>query len=232
MDQKELKREAARAAVAGEVQSGMCLGLGTGSTVAYALEALGEALRLGTLEGIVGVPTSEQSEQRARDLGIPLAELHEVDGLDVTIDGADEIDPALDLIKGLGGALLREKMVAQATRRFVIIADGSKLVQRLGQKAPLPVEVVPFGWQAHLPYLKALGARPVRRERDGQPYRSDNGNYILDCHFDDPEGIGDPAVLDWQLLGRAGIVEHGLFLEMAAIAYVADSTGVRTLTRE
>jgi ribose 5-phosphate isomerase A len=210
----------------------MTLGLGTGSTVAHALDVLGEALREGRLEGVRGVPTSEQTTARARELGIPLLELHEAGDLDVTIDGADEIDPNLDLIKGLGGALLREKMVAQATRRLVIIADEGKRVARLGQKAPVPVEVVPFGWRAHLPFLESLGARPVLREQAGEPYRTDNGNYIIDCHFEPEEGISDPQVLDWQLLGRAGIVEHGLFLDMAAIAYVAGPGGLVVLDRD
>lgn len=228
----EWKRQAARAAVEGEVRSGMKVGLGTGSTVAFALDALGEALRGGRLEGIVGVPTSEATARRAGELGIPLVALHEAGELDVTIDGADEIDPNVDLVKGLGGALLREKMVAQATHRFVVIADEGKRVARLGQKAPLPVEVVPFGWQAHLAYLEGLGAQPTLREQDGAPYRTDNGNFILDCRFDMEEGIYDPQVLDWQLLARAGIVEHGLFLDMAAVAYLAGAGGVLTIVRE
>jgi ribose 5-phosphate isomerase A len=232
MSSDEWKRAAAYAAVENEVRSGMKVGLGTGSTVAFALDALGEALREGRLVRIVGVPTSEQTAHHARDLGIPLVELHEAGELDVTIDGADEIDPNVDLIKGLGGALLREKMVAQATRRFVVIADEGKRVARLGQKAPLPVEVVTFGWQAHLPYLEGLDARPVLRKKGGEPYRTDNGNLILDCHFHPEEGIHDPQVLDWQLLARAGIVEHGLFLDMAAIAYIAGATGTHTLERE
>ncbi|HEX8682594.1 MAG TPA: ribose-5-phosphate isomerase RpiA [Ardenticatenaceae bacterium] len=232
MSNEQWKREAARAAVEREVRSGMTLGLGTGSTVAHALDALGEALREWRLENVRGVPTSEQTAARARELGIPLLELHEAGELDVTIDGADEIDTNLDLIKGLGGALLREKMVAQATRRLVIIADGGKRVERLGQKAPVPVEVVPFGWRAHLPFLESLGARPVLREEAGEPYRTDNGNYVIDCHFEPEEGILDPQVLDWQLLGRAGIVEHGLFLDMAAIAYVAGPGGLVVLDRD
>jgi ribose 5-phosphate isomerase A len=231
MSNEKWKREAARAAVEREVRSGMTLGLGTGSTVAHALDALGEALREGRLENVRGVPTSEQTAARARELGIPLLELHEAGELDITIDGADEIDPNLDLIKGMGGALLREKMVAQATRRLVIIADEGKRVTRLGQKAPVPIEVVPFGWRAHLPFLENLGAQLVLREQAGEPYRTDNGNYVIDCHFEPGEGISDPQVLDWQLLGRAGMVEHGLFLDMAAIAYVAGSGGLVVLDR-
>lgn len=224
-----LKKEAAYAAVAAEVRSGMKLGLGTGSTVAYALDALGEALAEGRLENIIGVPTSERTAQRAQELGIPLIELHETEELHVTIDGADEIAPNLDLIKGLGGALLREKMIAQITKRFVIIADESKLVQRLAQKAPLPIEVITFGWQGHLPFLEKLGGQPILRQSGSSPYLTDNGNYILDCHFDKQAGIEEPQVLNNQLLARAGIVDHGLFLGMAKIAYVAARDGVTVI---
>ena len=229
MNVAELKKKAAYTAVGREVHSGMKLGLGTGSTVAYALDALGEALHEGRIRDIVGIPTSQRTAERARELGIPLVELHEVEALDVTIDGADEIDPHLELIKGLGGALLREKMITQVTKRFVIIADERKLVQQLGQKAPLPVEVVQFGWQAHLSFLKREGATTILRERDGAPYLTDNGNYIIDCHFDKETGILDPHVLDQRLLGRAGIVDHGLFLHMAAIAYVAGKKEIITI---
>lgn len=228
-----LKQVAAEQAVAKEVRSGMAIGLGTGSTVAYALDALGAALQAGRLTDIVGVPTSDQTADRARALGIPLRELHEVETLDVTIDGADEIDPDLNLIKGLGAALLREKMVAQVTQRLVVIADASKRVQRLGQKAPLPVEVVTFGWRAHLPFLTQAGATPRRRDdADGQPILTDNGCYLIDCAFDAAEGIEDPQVLEWLLLARAGIVDHGLFLDMAAVAYIAGENGVEVVERK
>jgi ribose 5-phosphate isomerase A len=226
-----LKKIAAYQAVNNEIQSGMKVGLGSGSTVAFALDAIGEALREGRLRDIVGVPTSEQTASRSRELGIPLVELHEVEALDVTIDGADEIDPHLNLIKGLGAALLREKMIAQATRRFVVIADESKKVDFLGQKAPLPVEVVPFGWQSHLRFLEQAGSTPRRREKEGQPIVTDNGCYIIDCTFDPAVGIEDAQVLEWLLLARAGIVDHGLFLDMAAIAYVAGAEGVEVMTR-
>jgi ribose 5-phosphate isomerase A len=227
----ELKKRAAYQAVTNEIRSGMKVGLGSGSTVAFALDALGEALQAGRLTNIVGVPTSEQTATRARELGIPLVELHEVDALDVTIDGADEIDPNLNLIKGLGAALVREKMVAQITQRFVIIADHTKKVQFLGQKAPLPVEVVQFGWQAQLRFLAQTGATPRRREKEGQPIVTDNGCYIIDCTFDPTVGIEDPQVLDWLLLARAGIVDHGLFLDMAAIAYIAGEGGVEVIPK-
>lgn len=231
MNHSELKKIAAYQAVNNEIQSGMKVGLGTGSTVAFALDAIGEALREGRLTDIVGVPTSEQTAARSRELGIPLVDLHEVDALDVTIDGADEIDPHLNLIKGLGAALLREKMVAQATHRFVIIADDSKKVEFLGQKAPLPVEVVPFGWQAHLRFLEQAGAVPGRREKEGQPVITDNRCYIIDCAFDSAVGIEDPQILEWLLLARAGIVDHGLFLDMAAVAYIAGKGDVEIIRR-
>ncbi len=227
-----LKKQAAHEAVNQEVQSGMRLGLGTGSTVAYALDAIGAALQAGMLTDIVGVPTSEQTATRARELGIPLVELHEVEELDVTIDGADEITPSLDLIKGAGAALLREKMVAQATRKLVIIADSGKQVARLGQKHPLPVEVVPFGWQTQLKFLTHIGSEPTLRQKEGSPVITDNGCYLIDCHFDPTVGIEDPQVLEWLLLARAGIVDHGLFLDMAAVAYIAGDAGVKVVVRE
>src|SRR5688500_17592021 len=172
----------------------MRLGLGTGSTVAHFLDVLGERLRDGGLERVVGVPTSVRTEQRARELGIPLAELHEAEFIDLTVDGADEADPGLDLVKGLGGALLREKMVAQASRRLVIMVDDSKQVRRVGTRAPLPVEVTRFGWRAHVPLLRALGCEPtLRLGSDGAPYVTDNGNYMLDCRF--PSGMDNPGAL-------------------------------------
>ncbi|TVP43132.1 MAG: ribose-5-phosphate isomerase RpiA [Gemmatimonadales bacterium] len=220
------KKEAGIAALA-EVTSGMTLGLGTGSTVRHFLEALGAALRDGALRDIRGVPTSEDTATRARTLGIPLLELHDAGTLDLAVDGADEVAPSLDLIKGLGGALLREKMVVQASRRFVVIADASKRVERLGEKAPLPVEVVSFGWQAHLSYLESLGAEPRLRTRGLEPYRTDNGNFIVDLVF--PGGIGDAAGLDRALASRAGVVETGLFLGLADRCYLATAAGVERM---
>lgn len=222
-----LKRAAAREAVT-RVESGMRLGLGTGSTVEHFLEALGDRLGDGDLEDVVGVPTSVATTDRAHALGIPLGPLHELAPLDLTVDGADEIDPALDLIKGLGGALLREKMVAAASRRLVIIADEGKLVDRLGGKGPLPVEVAAFAWQVHVPFLEELGARPVLRVRDDDtPVATDNGNYVLDCWWDG--GIADPRGVERALQRRPGVLESGLFLGMAREAVVAGPAGVRTL---
>lgn len=226
-DLEGLKREAAREALT-RVRSGMRLGLGTGSTVSHFLDLLGEALAGGTLTDIVGVPTSLRTAEHAGRLGIPLAALHEIQPLDLAVDGADEVDPALDLVKGLGGALLREKMVVQAARRFVVIADDSKVVNRLGTRAPLPVEVVSFGWESHLGPLRALGGEPVLRVEDGGvPVKTDNGNYILDLQF--PQGIEDAAALETGLTRRAGIVDTGLFLGMAGEAVLAGAEGVRVL---
>jgi len=225
-DPAALKREAGRRA-AREVRSGMTLGLGTGSTVAWFLEALAARIVDGTLHDVVGVPTSVATERRARDLGIPLGSLVDLQPLGLTVDGADEIAPSLDLVKGLGGALLREKMIAQASQRMIVIADDSKLVGRLGEKAPLPVEVVRFEWRAHVDFLRGLGAEPVLRRVEGEPVVTDNGNRVLDCRFEG--AIDDPAGLERALAGRAGVVDSGLFLGLATEAFVAAPEGVREL---
>ena len=228
-DPAELKRAAAAAALE-HLESGTVIGLGTGSTVRPLLELLAARLAAGTLQDVIAVPTSEDTATRCRALGIRLTSLDEQPRLALAIDGADEVGPGLDLIKGLGGALLREKLVAQAARRFIVIADGSKRVRRLGTRAPVPVEVVPFGWTVHLPFFESLGAQPqLRRGPDGEPYRTDGGNYVVDCRF--PRGIADPRALARKLAARTGIVEDGLFLGMADVAYIADVKGVRTLSR-
>jgi ribose 5-phosphate isomerase A len=222
-----LKRAAAAEALNG-VRSGMRLGLGTGSTVAHFVDLLGEALREGRLGAVVGVPTSIRTTDQAHALGIPLGALHELAPLDLTVDGADEVDPVLDLIKGLGGALLREKMVAAASRRLVIVADEGKRVTRLGTRSPVPVEVVPFEWQVHLPFLESLGARPaLRTHADGSPAVTDNGNYVIDCYFS--AGIDHPKALEAELAARVGVVETGLFLGMASEAIIAGEQGIQTL---
>lgn len=208
-----------------EVVSGMRLGLGTGSTVRFLLEGLAFRLKEGRLEDVLGVPTSTDTEQRCRELGIPTIALHEVVSLDLAIDGADEVSPALDLVKGLGGALLREKMVAQAASRFVVIADSGKEVEALGRRSPVPVEVIPFGWRTQLGFFRSLGAEPDPRvDADGRLVRTDNGNHLIDLRF--PHGVPSPARLDRELQARAGIVEHGLFLGMAHRAYIGSGDGV------
>lgn len=228
-DLDALKRAAAARAVE-YVASGSVIGLGTGSTVRPLLELLGERLASGLVRDVLAVPTSEDTARRCRALGIPLTTLDEHPRLALAIDGADEVGPGLGLIKGLGGALLREKLVALAAKRFVIIADASKRVRRLGTRAPVPVEVIPFGWTTHESYLRRLGAEPVlRRGEDGEPYRTDGGHYLVDCRF--PRGIGEPRALARALARRAGIVEDGLFLGMAHEALIAGASGVRRITR-
>lgn len=229
-DVEAQKRQAAEKAVA-YVEDGMRVGLGTGSTARHVVDVISELLRHGTLRDIIGVPTSRATEEYARQAGVPVATLDEQPQLDVTIDGADEIDPDLDLIKGLGGALLWEKIVATASDQLIIVADASKRVRRLGEKAPLPVEIVPFGWRTQLDFLENLDCTPVlRRTREGAPFISDGGHYIIDCRFDG--AIPDPYVTHMALAERAGVVDCGLFLSMAAIAVIAGPGGAVTLTRD
>ena len=226
---EDLKRAAAARALE-LIASGTYIGLGTGSTVRPLLELLGERLQQRALSDVVAVPTSDDTAARCRQLGIPLTTLDDQPRLALAIDGADEIGPGLALIKGLGGALLREKLVALAAQRFVIIADESKRVRRLGTRAPLPVEVIPFGWTTHLAFFERLGAQPeLRRLANREPYRTDSGNLIVDCRF--PGGIKDPPALARALAKRPGIVEDGLFLRMAQCAFIAGKGGVRQITR-
>jgi ribose 5-phosphate isomerase A len=225
----DLKRIAARRAIE-YITSGTVIGLGTGSTVRPLLDLLGERLASGTLRDVVAVPTSEDTATRCRTLGIPLTTLDEHPRLALAVDGADEVGPRLDLIKGLGGALLREKLVARAAKRFVIVADVSKRVRKLGTRAPVPVAVVPFGWSTHLAFFQKLGAEPALRRTDtGTPFVTDEAHYIVDCRF--PRGIGDPKAVARALARRPGIVEDGLFLGMAHVAVVAGTNGVTVLKR-
>jgi ribose 5-phosphate isomerase A len=225
----DLKQHAAAHAVQ-QVSSGMKLGLGSGTTVQYVLHALAERLNDGSLRDIVGVPTSEETARQAAHLGIPLATLEECPRLDLTIDGADEVDPDLNLIKGLGGALFREKIVALASERVLIVVDASKDTDCLGKRAPLPVEVLPFGWNLHLSLLESLGSAPeLRKQADDSPYCTDNGNYIIHCAFLD--GILDPYALAEALDTQTGIVEHGLFLGIASEVVIATPEGVKVRSR-
>jgi len=226
LDRDQLKKEAAESAVA-QVQDGMIVGLGTGSTAWFAVEAIGRRVAGGLR--IVGIPTSEHTQEHARSLGIPLSTLGENPRIDLTIDGADEVEmDTLNVIKGGGGALLREKIVASSTTRLVIVGDETKLVERLGA-FPVPVEVVPFGWQATAQKIASLGGAPVLRTgADGTPYVTDGGHYILDCHFGP---IASPRELDGRLNGVVGVVEHGLFVGMASQVIVAGAGGVRALGR-
>ena len=229
MSQDELKRQAAWEAVE-QVEPGMKLGLGTGSTARRVLEAIADRRDRGELDGIVGVPTSSDTKEYAAELGIPLATLDEEPRLDLTLDGADEVDPELQLVKGLGGALLWEKIVAAATDRLVIVVDQTKLVDRLATRSPLPVEVVSFGWRTLLAPIRELGAEPVLREnREGDAFITDGGHYILDCAFDD--GIADGFEVEAALHALPGVVETGLFLGMAETVVVGTENGPRTLRR-
>ena len=204
-------------------ESGMTLGLGTGSTVFFTLQRLAERIREEGLD-LRGVPTSVDTETKAREMGIPLATLEEVSEIDLTIDGADEVDPDLVLTKGGGGALLREKVVASISRREAIVVGPDKLVQRLGKTFPLPVEVVSFARPVVARVLEGLGADPVlRRAKDGGEYRTDNGNEILDCSF--AEGIEDPAELEGKLARVPGVVESGLFVGLAQVLVVGYADG-------
>ena len=212
------------------VRSGTTIGLGSGSTVSFFIQALGQRLRSGELCDLLAVPTSEQSARHARTAGIPLTTLDEHPNLDIVIDGADEVDPHLNLIKGLGRALLREKLVAVHTQSFIIIVDVSKLVSCLGTRGPLPVELDPFAAGSQIRWLETMGCRAeLWRDGDDVPILTDNGNQLARCWFD--KGITDTESLARELESRPGIVEHGLFLNMATKLIVADTGGVRELER-
>ena len=226
-DAESLKRAAAREAVA-LVEDGMIVGLGSGTTSELFLEALAERLAGGLR--ITGVPTSTRVARYAAARGIPVEDLQDVPRVDLAIDGADEIQPrGLDLIKGGGGALLREKLVAAAADRLCIIADRSKLVSRLGERWAVPVVVVPFGWRQTADRIRGLGGEPSLRRVDGSPLMTDDGFHILDCRFGQ---IADPARLAGELKGALGVVEHGLFVGMAHQAIVAGVNGIEILKAE
>jgi ribose 5-phosphate isomerase A len=224
-----LKQQAAAHALT-YIRSGMSLGLGTGSTTSFFTEMLGESFKSGTLFDIQVVPTSESTREHALRLNIPISNLTEHQNLDIAIDGADEVDPNLNLIKGLGRALLREKIVEIHADQFFVIIDESKLVNKLGSLGPLPVEIVPFEHYAHIRWLNSIGCRAeLWLEENGDPVITDNGNYLVRCWFS--QGISDPNILARKLADRPGIVEHGLFLGMASRIIVAGSQGVRTMER-
>jgi ribose 5-phosphate isomerase A len=226
--QDELKQKAAHRAVE-FVDSGMVVGLGTGSTTEFAVRRIAARLKSGDLKNIVGIPTSIRTQKLAGELNIPLCGLDVQPDIDVTIDGADEVDPDLNLIKGGGGALLREKVVAQASRRNIIIVDQSKLSPRLGTHWALPIEVIPFAVKTEENFIKSLGASvTLRTEAEGQPYKTDQNNFILDANLGE---MADPNGIAARLNGRAGIVEHGLFLGLANDVIVAAEEKIRHLKR-
>jgi ribose 5-phosphate isomerase A len=227
-DLRHYKQQAAEEAVT-FIESGMVIGLGHGSTAIFAMRRIAEFFKSGQLKMILGVPCSHLVEQEARQLGIPLTTLEEHPIIDVTIDGADEVDPQLDLIKGAGGAFLREKIVAQASCREIIVVDESKHVPVLSTHKALPVEVCTFGWRTQAAYLQSIGACvEVRREADGSFFPTDQGNLILDCAFGP---IHEPAALAALLDARTGIVGHGLFLGLATDVICAGPKGIRHLRR-
>merc|ERR1719436_1225659 len=241
LSQDELKKMVGYKSVDDYVKSGMVVGLGTGSTAYFAVERVGQKLKSGELKDIVAIPTSKRTQEQAQGLGIPLATLDTHPNLDVAIDGADSVDPRLNLVKGGGGAHFREKIVEAAARTFVVIVDASKLCDGLGPHFPIPVEVVPFCHEhtkrvvEALPALKGCEAvlrlgSAANNKRDGdQPAVTDNGNYIYDLHFKSP--IKDPAAAAQQLKMTIGVVEHGFFIGMASTVVIAGAEGISVKSR-
>lgn len=236
LSQEELKLQVGYKAVDDYVRSGMVVGLGTGSTAYFAVERVGQKLKSGELKDIVAIPTSKKTEDQARSLGIPLVTLDTHPNVDVAIDGADSVDPALNLVKGGGGAHFREKIVEAAAKTFVVIVDDSKLHEGLGSKFPIPVEVVPFCYEhtarviEALPALKGckavlrMGSVSNKKENVDKPTVTDNGNYILDLHFEKP--LKNPNQAADQLKRTIGVVEHGLFCGMTSVVLIAGKDGL------
>jgi ribose 5-phosphate isomerase A len=221
----ELKRQAAIAAL-DDIREGMVVGLGTGSTANHFIRELGDRVKKGLR--IVAIPTSAASEKLAQEVGVPLTSFEHFEHIDVTVDGADEVSSGLDLIKGLGGALVREKIVAHASRRLVIVVDESKLVDKLGRKTPIPVEVIPFAVHSVRGQLLRWSGEPKIRQKDGKPFVSDNGNLILDWYH----GIIDqPQILEKQLKAITGVVDSGLFAQVTDSVIVATASGIHHLHR-
>jgi len=229
MDIKELKKESAFKAVE-QIKSGMIVGLGSGSTTLYAIKRIGELIDNGTLNNIVGIATSVEVENEAKELGIPLSSFDEHTKINLTIDGADEVDENLNLIKGGGGALLREKVVAQASEREIIIVDETKISKHLGEKWSVPIEVLKFAAGLEKEYLESIGGKVKLRTGDsGGPYITDEGNYIFDTNFG---VIGKPNELAQLLQARAGIVEHGIFINLADEVIVSSHAGINSLKKK
>jgi len=229
MGATQLKQHAAERAVE-FVESGMIVGLGHGTTAIWATRKIAELIKTKQLTNILAIPCSAQTEAEARQLGIPLTTLEEHPSIDLTIDGADEVAPNFDVIKGGGGALLREKIVAQATKREIIVVDESKVSSVIGTKWAVPVEVIPFGYGSQKAYLERIGARvSIRQKPDGSTFYTDQGNFILDCNFG---AISDPVALAEQLKRRTGIVEHGLFIRLVSDVIVAAPSGTRQLQKQ
>jgi ribose 5-phosphate isomerase A len=229
MDQiQEFKTQAAKEAVT-FLKSGMIVGLGTGSTATIAIKIISQLLQAEALDDILGIPSSVKTARLAQELGIPLTSLEQHPEIDVTIDGADEVDPELNLIKGGGGALLKEKILAQASKQVIIVVDESKLSPKLGTKWALPVEVLPFAWKTEAYFLESLGAAAaIRKLSDETLYRTDQGNLIIDANFGE---IQQPDALAQKLQERAGIIEHGLFIGLASMVISSGKSGIQKLTK-
>jgi len=228
MDDSSISKQTAGKKAVDFIKAGMIVGLGTGSTFQYALEEIGNRLKKGALINISCLASSVKTEQRARQLGIPLTSFKHFQEIDLTIDGADEVSNHLDLIKGGGGALMREKILAQNSHRFIVIVDETKVSTFLGEKWTVPVEVLPFAWEVEAHYLKSIGVNSqIRLNKDNEMYCTDQGNYILDCQFGvikEPEEIA--ALLD----RRAGILAHGLFIKLATDVIIASGDQIRHVT--
>jgi ribose 5-phosphate isomerase A len=227
LSEQDGQKRAAAARAVEEAEDGMVVGLGSGSTAAFAVEAL--AARIAKGLRVVGIPTSEKTAALARRLDVPLTNFAAHRRLDIAIDGADQVERrTLNLIKGLGGALLREKMVASASRRMIVVVDETKLVNRLGGNTPLPVEIVSFGWEIVLDRLAAMVCAPRLRLTGGKPFTTDGGNYIVDCAIAE---IPDPTALDARLSAVVGVIESGLFIGVASKIIVGRPTGVEVIER-
>lgn len=228
LDAQTAQKKQAGEVAAEYVEDGMVVGLGTGSTVEWTIRKLGERFKDGLK--VIGIPTSIRSEMLAKELGIPLGTLLDHPVIDLTIDGADEVDPKLNLIKGLGGALTREKVVAANSKKEIIVVDESKLVELLGTKAPVPVEVIQFAWNTCKTKLESLQCEPILRKDKNNPqlsYVTDNDNFILDCKFN---GIQSPIELELKLNNIPGVIENGLFLNLTDLVVVASAEGIKILT--
>jgi ribose 5-phosphate isomerase A len=211
------------------IRDGMIIGLGTGSTTTYALKKISENLQTGKVKNISGIPSSKKTERLAKKLKIPLTNFEQVQSIDIVLDGADEVDSQLNLIKGGGGALLREKIIVQAAKRVIIMVDESKISNKLGEKWSVPIEVLPFSWKAEAAYLKSLKAKvSLRYSKDKSIYKTDQKNYIIEANFGT---IKQPEVLAEKLNQRAGIIEHGLFIDLASDVIVAGKKGINHLKR-
>jgi ribose 5-phosphate isomerase A len=227
MSDRDAQKARAALRAVDEVKDGMVLGLGSGTTMNFVLEALATRIKSGLT--VAGVPSSERTAAEATRLGIPLTDFATHRRLDLTLDGADQVmRGSLDLVKGLGGALLREKMIALASEKMIVVADQSKLVDRLGGATPLPIEIVPFGWELTLDRFKALHGAPKLRYADDKPFITDNGNYIADCSF---TAMPDPTELDLGLRALFGVVATGLFCGLATMAVIGTDSGTEILHR-